>query len=191
MRKVTITPTQLESTSYLDNHMLLGSYKHVKDDPDDTDYPYTPSPGKTKGRNGDNQTYCDAPLSDASLTPLPTASLPPPYPDSPPTPGSLIWPPSSIASSDEKDDTAVLKERDGHSDDTAECGEWGLEGGGVEGASLKAESSQLETIEVLGEGGPPGPAPLGGSSGPSEELGPDPPIPTKKEEMRNLIKDSS
>ena len=54
MQKMTITPTQLESTSYLDNHKPHVCNKSEGDDQGDTCSPYKPSLEMTMGCNSDN-----------------------------------------------------------------------------------------------------------------------------------------
>ena len=82
-RKMTITPTQLGSTSILDNHKLQDFDKNVEDDQDAPCSPYTPSLEMTRGHNSRTRTNCGAPLYDAFPIHPQLASLPPLYPDSP------------------------------------------------------------------------------------------------------------
>ena len=190
-RKMTITPTDFRSTKVLDNHMLLDYDKNGGDDQDASDSPYRPLPEKTKGHNSDTRTSCGAPKYDASLTPPQPASLLPSYPESPQYSETPLSPSASIASTSWKDDTAVPKEWPSLAD-TSENGVRGPgEEGGV-GGLPKVESNQLETTEVLGEGGPPDPGPRGGTSGPSDPPDPeDLPVPNKTAERRNLISETS
>ena len=143
------------------------------------------------GHNSGTQTSCDAPIYDASPIPPQLASLPPSYPDSPLYSETPLSPAASTASTSWKDDTAVPKEWPSLAD-ISENSVPGLgEEGGV-GGLPKAESNQRETIEVLGEGGPPDPGPPGGTSGPLEP--PDPeslPALNKMAERRNLISETS
>ena len=137
---MTITPTQLESTSNLDNHKLLDCNRNEGDDQDASYSPYKPSLETTKGHNSHNQTNCDVPICGASLTPPQPCSLPPSYPLSPLSPGTWQWWPSSIALTSWKDDTAVPKESPSPAD-TSVNGVWGPGEKGGEGESLSGLNS--------------------------------------------------
>ena len=66
---MTITSTQLGSTSILDNHKPQDSYSYVRDEKDDTYSQYKPSPDWTKDYNLDSQVNCGI-LSEPVLTQL-------------------------------------------------------------------------------------------------------------------------
>ena len=191
MWKMSIEPTNSSSTKVLDNHMPQDSYKNGGDGQDASYSPCKPLPEKTKDHNSDTRTSCGALLYDASPTPPQLFSLPPSYPESPLYTETPLLPAVSIAATSWKDDTAVPKEWTSP-DNTSENGVPGSgEEGGV-GGLPKAESNQWETTEVLGEGGPPDPGPLGGTSGPSEPPGPESlPATNKTAERRNLISETS
>ena len=187
---MTITPTQLGSTSILDNHKPPDSYSYVMGEQDDTCSQYKPLLGRTKDYNSDIQENCEIPLSGTMPTPPPTPWMPPWSPALPPTPESPLWRPSSISPNDERGDNAVQNELPSPND-TSELGVVGPigEDGGEE--SLKAESNQRETAEVVMEGEPPDPGPPGGTSGTFEEPGTSPPAPSKTAVRMNLINESS
>src|ERR1700728_3003137 len=188
--KMTITSTQLGSTSILDHHMPPDPYNCGEGEKDDTYSPCKPVQDQTKGYNSDNQANCGTRISCKSSTPLPISDTPPMSPAPSPTPRSPLWRPSSISPSAERGDNAVQNELPSPND-TSEFGVGGPTGedGGEE--SLKAESNQRETAEVLMEAASPDPGPPGGTSGPGEELGPSPPAPSKTAVRMNLIKESS
>ena len=188
---MTITPTQLESTSTLGNHKLQDYSKNVGDDQDASCSPYKPSPEMTTGCNSRTRTNCGALLYDASPTHPQPASLPPSYPESPLSGETPLLLTSSTAVTSWKDNTAIPKESTSPAD-TSVNGVWGPGEEGGEGEPPKAASNQPVTIEVLGEGGPPDPGPCGGTSGPSGPLDPgDLPDPNRIAERRNLITKSS
>ena len=108
--KMTITPTQLESTRTLGNHKLQDYSKNVGDDQDASCSPYTPSLEMTRGCSSRTRTNCAAPLYDASPTHPQLPSLPPLYPDSPLSGETPLWPTSSTAKSSWKDNITVPKE---------------------------------------------------------------------------------
>ena len=183
--------TQLGSTSILDNHKLQDCDMSEGDDQDDTCSSYKPSPEMTKGCNSDSQTYCDSPLCGELPTPPPLLSLPPLYPYSPLSTRTWWWWPSPTALISLKDNTTVPKELPSPVNTLVNSVQ-GLGEEGGEGESPKVESNQPEKREELGEGGPPDPGPLGGTSGPSEL--PDPgclPAPNKTAVRRNLINKTS
>ena len=189
-QKMTITPTQLGSTSILSNHKLQDSYNYVKDEQDDTCSPYKPLPDPTKVHNSGSPGNCERSLSYTMTTPLPEVLLLPSYPAPVPSSKTPQWQPSSASPSDEMGDIVAQYELP-VTNDTSVLGVLGPIGeeGGEE--SLRAESNQLETMEVLTEGGPPNPGPLGGTSGPSGAPEPSPPDPNKTAVRRNLINESS
>ena len=188
---MTITSTDFRSTKVLDNHRLLDFDKNEGDDQDASCSPYKPLPGKTKGHSSDTQISCDVPLYGTSPTPPQPASLPPSYPESPRCSETPLLPAASIASTSWKDNTAVPKEWTSLPDTSVNSVLGPGEEGGV-GGLPKAEFSQRETTEVLGEGGPPDPGPRGGTSGPSDTPGPeDLPAPNKTAERRNLMRETS
>ena len=187
---MTITSTQLGSTSILDNHKPPDSYSYVMDEQDDTCSQYKPLRDRTKDYNSDNQENCEIPLSGIMPTPPPTPWTPPWSPAPPPTLRSPLWRPSSTSPSDERGDSAVQIELPSPND-TSEFGVGGPIGEDGGEVSLKADSNQRETAEVVMEGGPPDPGPLGGTSGPSEAPGTSPPDPSKTAVRMNLIKESS
>ena len=187
---MTITPTQLGSTSILDNHKLLDFYNYGEDERDDTYSQYRPLQGQTMDYNSDNQENCEIPLSGIMPTPPPISWTLPWSPAPLPTPRSPLWRPSSTSPNDERGNSAVQNELPSPND-TSEFDVGGPTGedGGEE--SLKADSNQRETAEVVMEGGPPDPGPPGGTSGPFEEPGTSPPDPSKTAVRMNLIKESS
>src|ERR1700679_3086225 len=69
--KMTITPTQLGSTSILDNHKPPDPYNYGEGEKDDTYSPYKPVQDQTKDYNSDNQANCETPISGKSSTPPP------------------------------------------------------------------------------------------------------------------------
>src|SRR6202034_1722377 len=188
--KMTITPTQLGSTSILDNHKPPDHYNYGEGEKDDTYSPYKPVQDQTKDYNSDNQANCETPISCKSSAPPPISCTPPRFPAPSPIPRSPLWRPSSTSPSDERGDIAVQNELPSQND-ISESGVVGPigEDGGEE--SLKADSHQRETAEVEGEDGPPDPGPPGGTSGPGEELGTLPPAPSKTAVRMNLINESS
>ena len=189
-RKMTITSTQLGSTSILDNHKLPGSYNCVMDEQDDTYSQYKPLLDWTKDYNSDTQANCEIPLSGIMLTPPPIPWTPPWSPVLPLIPRSPLWQPSSISPSDERGDTAVQNELPAPND-TSEFGVGGLTGEDRGEVSLKEDSNQREMAEVVKEGGPPDPGPPGGTSGPFKVPETSPPAPSMTAVRRNLINESS
>ena len=188
---MTITSTQLGSTSILDNHKPPRSYSYVMGEQDDTYSQYKPLLDQTKDYNSDSQENCEIPLSGTKLAPPPKPWMPPLSPALPPTPRSPLWRPSSISPSDERGDTAVQNELPSPND-TSEFGVGGPIGDdGGEEVSLKAESNQRETVEVVMEGGPPDPGPPGGTSGPFEAPETSLPAPSRTAVRMNLINESS
>ena len=167
---MTITSTQLGSTSILDNHGPQDSYKNVKDEQDDTCSQYKPLQGQTKDYNLDNQANCEIPLSGTKPTPPPIPWLPPWSPAPPPKSRSPLWWPSSTSPSDKRGDTAVQNELPSPNDtlESSVGGPTGEEGGEV---FPRVESNHLEMSEVPTEDGPPGPDPPRGISGPCEAPG--------------------
>ena len=190
-RKMTITSTELGSTSILDNHKLLGSYSYEEGEKDNIYSQYRPAQDLTKDYNSGNQANCGIPLSCTKPAPPPIPWTPPWSPAPPPIPRSPLWRPSSISPSDERGNTAVQNELPSPND-TSEFGVGGPIGDdGGEEVSLKADSNQRETAEVEREEAPPDPGPPGGTSGPTKELGTSPPAPSKTAVRMNLINESS
>ena len=187
---MTITSTQLGSTSILDNHKPQDSCKHVKGEQDDTCSQYKPPQDPTKDYNLDNQANYEKSLSGIVPIHHPTSWPPSWSPAPPPKTRIPLWRPSSTSPSDERGDTAVQYELPAPND-TLESGIGGLIGEEGEEMSLRVESNHWETLEVLMEDGPPGPDPPGGTSGPYEAPGTSPPDPNRMAVRRNLIKESS
>ena len=94
--KMTIMPTQLESTNYLDNHKPLDCDRNEGDNQDASCSPYKPALEMTMGHNSHNQINCDALLCGASGAPPQLPSLPPSYPDSPLLPRTPQWGPLQL-----------------------------------------------------------------------------------------------
>src|SRR6202789_3552894 len=122
-----ITPTQLGSTSILDNHKPPDPYNYGEGEKDDTYSPYKPVQDQTKDYNSDNQANCGKPISYRSSTPPPISCTPPRFPAPSPTPRSPLWRPSSTSPSAERGDTAVQNELPSPND-TSEFGVGGPTG---------------------------------------------------------------
>ena len=118
---MTITPTQLGSTSILDNHKPPDSYSYVMDEQDGTCSQYKPLLDRTKDYNSDTQESCEIPLSGITPIPPPTPWTPPWFPVPPPTLKSPLWLPSSTSPNDERGDNAVQNEL-ASPNDTSEFG---------------------------------------------------------------------
>ena len=121
--------TNPSSTKVLNNHKPPDCDKSGGNDLDASDSAYTPSLGRTMGRNSRIQTNCAVPLCGTSPTPPQLFSLPPLYPESPLYLGTPLSPTASTASISWKDDTAVPKEWPS----LADTSENGVQGPGEEG----------------------------------------------------------
>ena len=93
--KMTITSTQLGSTSILDNHKLPDFYNCVMGEQGDTCSQDKPLQDQTKDYNSDSQANCGILLSSTVPTPPPIPWTLPWSPALPPTPRSPLWRPSS------------------------------------------------------------------------------------------------
>ena len=74
---MTITSTQLESTSILDNHKPPGSYSCAMGEQDDTCSQYKPLQDRTKDYNLDSQANYEIPLFGTMPSPPPIPWMPP------------------------------------------------------------------------------------------------------------------